>query len=463
MKKPFYVLVTALLLTGALTSCDKKLFIDPVNNVNADKALQTSSDVEAALVACYAGLQNVGSYGGYIQLTSDLLADDGEAKFVGTFFDPGQINRKAILKDNGFVATVWINAYNVINRANNVLANVDKFDSQNKRTRAEGEMKFIRAAMYFELVRLYAKDWSDGTPTANPGVPLLLVPTKALDPSNQVKRNTVAEVYAQVLLDLAEAEMKMTGVPALPFLTDLASNSEISASVAAGMLSRVYLQQARFPEAAAAANRATTGYVAAPALTVGFANEFKTTLTNEDLFAIQITAQSGSNGLFTFYTSRGDISITDNHANLYAPTDGRRLFAAASATKRLSTKYNNPQGYGYIKVMRLAEMLLTRAEANFRAGTMVGATPLADINAVRSRAGVAPLATLTLPAILLERKLELAFEGFRLGDLKRNKESATEPLPPNAVLPWNSSRLTFPIPKRETDVNPNLAQNEGYQ
>ncbi|GAC1369789.1 MAG: hypothetical protein NVSMB30_07920 [Hymenobacter sp.] len=111
--------------------------------------------------------------------------------------------------------------------------------------------------------------------------------------------------------------------------------------------------------------------------------------------------------------------------------------------------------------MRLAEMLLNRAEANFRAGTTVGATPLADVNRVRARVSLPPLAVLTLPAILRERKLELAFEGFRLGDLKRNKESVTDPK--GVVLAWNSPRLVFPIPLREINVNPNLTQNEGYQ
>lgn len=452
----------ALFLAAPLTSCDKKLAIDPVNNVNADKALETSSDVEAALVGTYTGLQAVGSYGGYIQLTSDLLADNGEESFVGTFSDPPQIFRKNILRDNGFVSTIWINAYSTINRANNVLANIDKLDSSAKRSRVEGEAKFIRAALYFELVRLFAKDWSDGTPSANPGVPLVLTPTKVLDASSQVKRNTVAEVYTQVLADLTDAETKMKAGGALPAF---AANSaaEISTFAAAGMLSRVYLQQNRFPEAADAANRAIAGPFS---LTSTYAAEFRSGASNttEDIFAVQISAQSGSNALSTFYKTRGDVSIEDKHFNQYGTTDERRTLFTVTSGKRLSGKFDAVNGVGSnVKVIRLAEMLLTRAEANFRAGTTVGATPLADVNRVRARVGLTPLVALTLPAILLERKLELAFEGFRLGDLKRNKESVTEPLPGTAVLPWNSPRLIFPIPKRETDINPNLEQNEAYK
>ena len=251
MKKTIYALATVLLLMGTMTSCDKKLEIEPLNNVNADKALLTSSDVEAALVGCYTGIQNAQVYGGYIQLMSDLLADNGEITFVGTFIQPNQINRKSIQKDNSFVSAIWVNTYNAINRTNNVLANLDKLDTPAKKARVEGEARFLRAAMYFDLVRLYAKDWGDGSPAANPGVPLVLTPTLSLDnlPALQVKRNSVAEIYAQVLVDLTTAETKMTA-------NSSAASFFANTYTAAGFLSRVYLQQGRFAEAAAAANRA---------------------------------------------------------------------------------------------------------------------------------------------------------------------------------------------------------------
>jgi hypothetical protein len=458
MKKIAYTLAMSLLLAGSLTSCDKKLNIDPVNSVRDELALRTSSDVEAALVGCYTGIQNVEAYGGYIQLMSDLLADDREVTFVGTFVPPIQINRKAIIKDNGFVQAIWVNAYNVINRTNNVLSNIDKLDTPAKRTRIEGEAKFIRSAMYFELVRLYAKDWGDGNPSANLGVPLVLTPTRVLDVASQVRRNTVAEVYTQVIADLTDAEAKMpVSSPAASFFANK--------YVAAGMLARVYLQQGRFAEAGAAANRVISAnkYTLNPSYSAEFSSGTAAGLlpnSPEDIFAIQVSAQSGRNELNTFYSidRRGDISIEDKHINQYALTDERAALFTISGGQTYSNKYDDL--YGNIKLMRLAEMYLIRAEANFRNGTVVGATPLADVNRVRTRAGLAPLAVFTLPAILLERKLELAFEGFRLGDVKRNRETITDP--DGVAVPWNSRRLVFPIPLREINVNPNLVQNEGY-
>ena len=87
----------------------------------------------------------------------------------------------------------------------------------------------------------------------------------------------------------------------------------------------------------------------------------------------------------------------------------------------------------------------------------IGDSPLNDINLIRERALLPDLLIiqLTLPAIIKERKLELAFEGFSLHDAKRLKT-------PIGILPFNSPKLVYPIPKREIIVNSSLSQNEGY-
>ncbi|TAG52185.1 MAG: RagB/SusD family nutrient uptake outer membrane protein, partial [Runella slithyformis] len=85
----------------------------------------------------------------------------------------------------------------------------------------------------------------------------------------------------------------------------------------------------------------------------------------------------------------------------------------------------------------------------------VGAAPLADVNAIRTRAGLPSLTTLTLAAILKERKLELAFEGHAIHDIKRTGGTV-------GTLPFNSPKLILPVPQRERDIFPLLVQNEGY-
>ena len=70
-------------------------------------------------------------------------------------------------------------------------------------------------------------------------------------------------------------------------------------------------------------------------------------------------------------------------------------------------------------LLRLAEMYLIRAEANLRLGSAVGATPVEDINRIRERSNADVLTSVSLDDIMLERQLELAFEGFLIHDLKR--------------------------------------------
>ncbi len=118
-----------------------------------------------------------------------------------------------------------------------------------------------------------------------------------------------------------------------------------------------------------------------------------------------------------------------------------------------SAKYGD--GTLNIPVVRLAEMYLTRAEANFENGTTVGAAPVEDINRIRQRAGLPDLAgALTQQEIRLERRRELAFEGFRLHDFKRWQLDIDG-------LPFTDPALVLPIPESELEIY-DIEQNEGY-
>ncbi|MEJ7680060.1 MAG: RagB/SusD family nutrient uptake outer membrane protein [Segetibacter sp.] len=222
------------------------------------------------------------------------------------------------------------------------------------------------------------------------------------------------------------------------------------------MLARVYSQQGDYKNAADAANRAINKSGAQ--LTDKYAAAFGKTNTKEDIFAIQVTSTSGVQGFNEFYDAnqRGDITINDAHLELYDSTDDRLNLFYEDNGSIYTGKFQ--ELYGNVHIIRLAEMLLIRAEANFRLGTAIGAAPTDDINAIRIRANVTPYNSigLTIDQILQERHRELAFEGFTLDDIKRLKGTV-------ANLSWNSPELIFPIPKREILANPNLVQNEGYQ
>ncbi|MGI8951479.1 MAG: RagB/SusD family nutrient uptake outer membrane protein [Chitinophagaceae bacterium] len=436
----------------AIFGCNKSLDTKPTSSVDINDVFKKSDDVLGALVGSYSDLGAGSFYGGRIFVGADLLGDSDRLNWSGTYEQFTQIHNKTIPVSNTFVADTWLAGYKVINDVNNVLAHIDLVLDVEKE-RAEGEAKFIRGCAYFDLVRMYAKAWNDGDPNTNPGVPLVLQPTNLITDSNKVSRNTVAQVYAQVLSDLTDAAAKcITADNTYIFATNIAAYA---------MLARVYLQQQDYANALQAENTALTlaldnGYHLTSTYAAAFPSADPPAYignTTEDIFTIQVNASSGINEFNEFYSAnqRGDIQITDAFLSLYEPNDDRlNLFDG-----EYTLKFENY--YGSVRLIRLAELYLTRAECNFRLGTSVGAKPVDDINTIRARVGLKPYTAtnLTLDDILLERALELAFEGFTLHDEKRLELNVGN-------LPWNSPKLIYPIPQREIYANPNLTQNEGY-
>ena len=440
-------------------ACNDRLEVEPDNFIDADQAVATSSDVEALLVGAYDLLSDDDLYGGILLRDGELLGGDDEIFWDGTFVDPEEIFTKRILVNNAQVEQTWLEAYEAINIANNVLANLEVVgedleadEAAALKAQVEGEARFIRGAMYFELVRFYSRAWNDGDPSANLGVPIILDPTATIDEASFVSRATVAEVYDQVLADL------QTAADLLP-----PSNGFFATQYTAqAVLSRVYLMQGQYAEAAAAADAVISSgeYQLTESYADAFANESAN--TTEDIFAIQVTSQDGTNEMNSFFAppsnqGRGDIYVQESHLALYEEGDERLAFFYFDddLAQTYTGKWTNQ--FGNVNVIRLAEMYLTRAEANFRASTAVGATPLEDVNTIRERAGLDPLTELTLDTILEERHLELALEGHRIHDLKRTGRSVGD-------LPFDDPRLVYPIPQRELDANPELQgqQNTGY-
>jgi tetratricopeptide (TPR) repeat protein len=438
--------------------CEKRLDIEPYSSISSEKALLTESDVMGTLIGCYDGLQRAQLYGGDIMVLNELIGNTEFIRFTGTFPGLSDAYSASMSSNNDFAGGTWVRAYSTINRCNTVISALDKVvSSADNRNKVEGEALFLRASVYFELVRLYAKFYGDGDYSSNPGVPISLKPTVSITDATLVYRNTVKEVYDLVMGDLEKAESLLPS-----------SNQKYATKWAAtAQLSRVYLMLGRYADAAAAADRVIRG--SGKTLNPNFKDLWFTYINfggvtpAEYIFYIKLTTQDGVNSMNTYFGrtiasipgtgGRSDCKIRDNHIALYENGDTRKTFFVTSGGNKYTQKHLDP--YGDVPVIRLAEMYLTRAEANFRSGSSVGASPLQDVNTIRNRAGLTPLSTVTLDDILRERSLELAFEGHSLIESKRLKKSV-------GSLPWNSPKLIMPIPQREMDVNKNLVQNEGY-
>ena len=453
MKKNKLKYTTAFCAALLLTACNKELNLKPHQQIEQSSAILTSTDLQITLVGAYNRMGLSDLYGGGVFIYPDLMATQSVIDWQGTFQGLTQMVTVTIPVNNGFVANVWLDGYQAINQTNYVIANLDKADAAQK-DRLEGEAKFLRGLTYFDLARLFGKSYNDGSPTTNLAVPIVLTPTTQVDASSQVPRATVDAVYQQAISDLSTAEAK------LPAANSFFANKYSAAAI----LARLYLQKGDYANALKEANTVISS--GKFQLTPNYSDEFPypgqvhVDNTSEDVFAIQVTPQSGTNSFNTYYASadnagRGDIVIKDSFLNEFTTGDTRiSVYNQDSGGVLRADKFDNVDGN--VHVIRLAELYLIRAEANSRLGSTTGATPAADVNTIRERAGLSDLATVTIDDILNERKLELAFEGgFFLHDAKRLKQNV-------GVFPYNSPKLVFPVPDREINANPKLVQNEGY-
>lgn len=453
MKSTINSLLIILLI---LVACNKKLDVLPQNTVPSDQ-IKTEDDVRAVLFGGYSTWQNANAFGEKYNTFSELLVDGGDIDWAGTFETYGDLHQNAQVKTSPEVYQVWANSYHTIATANIVLSKLDILQGDEK-TEIEGEAKFLRGVTYYTLVNLFALPYSAGG--ANPGVPIILQPVEGYEPArDKLPRASVEEVYTQIVTDLVDAAAKMP---------EESSDFRADRYAALAFLSRVYLSQAKYAEAATAADEVieSSGRSLASTFDKAFNNASNSA---EDIFAIQQTSQSNSGttnfGMAAFYAAdpegRGEIQITAGHLAKYEANDDRGAFfyegSSISGTDgNLTAKWRDL--YKAIPVIRLGEMYLTRAEANFRkSGTPIGPnTPLEDVNIIRNRAGLGDLVAIANADIIVkERYLELAFEGERFYTVKRLKLTI-------GGLPYDDPKMILPIPQREIDLGNALPQNAGY-
>ncbi|GAB3850518.1 RagB/SusD family nutrient uptake outer membrane protein [Hymenobacter terrigena] len=469
--------VLALALGLSLTGCKDPLDIAPQQGIDVSVALTTPEKVGGAVVGLYAKLDDPRLYGTDLILVPELIGSENYIRWDGTFTNYRQIaTRSSFTSLNTTAAGIWQRAYEDINQANLVLSALPVVTNADLKAQYEGEARFVRGLLYFNLVRLYGQQYQPGTANSQLGVPITLSANTTVDQATvKLPRATVAQVYAQVIDDLTTAMQKLP-----------ASNGTRATTYAAeALLARVYLQQSNFTAARAAADDVInhSGKSLAGSVAAIFANRNG----SETLFEIQQNDQNNAgtsnDGLATYFASdggvgRGDVRILPAFSTQYEDSDARGTDSlAASATRKLiylgdgarpgrlrSIKYRT---YGQnIPVIRLAEMYLIRAEADVRAGNTADA--LADVNRIRTRSGATPLTTVTLQDVLHERQLELAFEGFHIYDLKRTNAvivPAIPATPDNPAVPAvnaNDPKLILPIPQHDINLNELLVQNPSF-
>jgi starch-binding outer membrane protein, SusD/RagB family len=460
------------LITGVAmlaVSCKKQLFQNPQTAKELSVFLQNETEVEEYVNATYAGLQANGLYGLYLpaitEIPTDNTYDEVPANDDGMY---GQLDQFTTIPSNGIITAVWRNAYQAIQKANVVLNRIDNITYANDATKQarKGEMKFIRALLYFNLVRLYGD------------VPL--VTEETTDPNKYFGqgRTPVATVYEQIKKDLTEA------ISLLPNSSTQAGR--VIKTAAQTLLAKVQLTLQNFGDAKVLLQEVVSSNT--HALLSNAADVFSIANENnkEIIFAVQFA--SGINGnnegstMFQQFSPSGTQSGAKGHNlpmkslyNLYASNDKRKdVYVKLTAA---GIPYNNKlakpttvitDGGSDVVVLRYADVILMLAEVTNETKDTVAAAGY--LNQVRSRAGLSPTTAVTQvvlrSAIELERRLELVGEGHRWFDLLRTGTAITTMnawfAANNLNIIINSDKLVMPIPQGQIDTDITIRQNKGY-
>lgn len=469
----------ALLLAATTTGCEVLEQTPPTAQTTAD-AFADADRIGKSAIGMYDALQNLEFLGGRALIYSDVRSDDVDPS--SNFNDISTFNAQP---NNAQATNAWTGAYRTIYGANffmqQLQANTGK-TTPALEAQYIGEAKFIRALVYFHLVNLYAQPYNFTADASHAGVPIQLVApdaASAFDPSQQLSRSSVRDVYAQIEKDLNEA---LVGLPesytaGTATLNTFNNTSRATKDAARTLLSRVALYKGQYAEAARLAGEVITG--GRHSLNASPATPFQvaTFNTSESIFSVamnQTDNPNTNNALGQHYKALAHIVVTPYariDTNAFRGKDRRRTLLltpptvpVAANTSVLTQKYSAGSGDN-VPIARYSEVLLNRAEGLAQTDNVVSADAITLLNQVRNRSkpSYAPAYTAAnfankqalIDAILLERRIELAFEGHRYYDLMRYKRNASR-------ITYGADRAILPIPLVDIQQNPNLVQNPGY-
>ncbi len=493
MKNNFLCLLA---IASALFLFACKLTLEPYNGKSTEVILSTAEGVEAATLGNYSNLKG-NDYAKNLHILTEYPSDNLILSGTTTshlFFAYNYQHIENMLPTSQF----WLRAYKVIYGANVIIESVKEGQSP-ALNQLLGENYFLRAMAHFDLVNLFGRPYSQGQGN-NPGVMI----RKDVDVSALPPRSTVKEVYDFVISDLTKAASLMTVSK---------TSSYASKEVAYALLSRVFLFKEDNAKAIEYANKVITSPRYSLMATEPYKKYF--TIANENnpetIFAIKHVAidDMAKAAIGSLYYSQngagwGEMYASETYRNLLDknPTDARQSFVEPvyvknaqgnitydAAGKPVLEKRNGFAKYYINKFswqeglqtlsspvyLRLAELYLIRAEANAKLGNDQAA--LDDVNVIRRRAALTGDAlykpgdlkgnSSVLAVVLLEKRLELAFEGQRKYDLFRNNLPLVRDYAGYHLLSGqtsqtiqpNSPRVIYFVPQKEIVVNKNLTQN----
>ncbi len=462
-KSLIYICAGALMFTG----CKKDLDLSDPNSFTDENAFRTIQDVQLGVNAAY------GRYNAYANdmFVNTLLSDEaklgpGNAGF-GALSYRYQYTADATV--GGDVTAAYAAYYSLIDQVNRVLPKIATVTAtpaeEHRRNILKGELLALRAIAHFSLLEFYA----DRYDPAKPGVPLMLTSNVTGKPA----RNTMGEVMLQIEKDLEDAKALLPATTAGNFSDEVMNSLNITAYQA-----RIALYKRDYQRAIDFATEVINSGIRPLATGTDFQGIWTDAILNQEvLFRRKYVTGAVIGSLWTSTIGGIEIAPSDKLYATYAANDIRRTiyFATnANGDRYVNKFFESAKGARVldIKAIRIAEMYLIRAEAYSRLAAPNITAGAADLNALRAARiiGYTPQnfasADDLFNAVMEERYKELAYEGFRWFDLKRNnlpvERAATDANPLWQTLPVNDYRWLLPIPRQEIIANPNTAQNPNY-
>ena len=505
--KSIYKVMGCAILAASLSSCvNDWLDVAPSDCTDADAALTSSSDLDAARTGMYKALKGNSSlvdyYGMQFFVYGDVHAGDdyqynniGGSNRASFYYDMNYQTASEFTSSTSSSTVTWKSPYIVIGRANRIIAAAeggalsDAAEAKATIDQYAAEAKVLRALAHFDLVRIYGKPYTEDQ-GASLGVPLV---TEVLESNAKPARSTVAEVYTQVVKDLTEAISSNA----------LATETEpgyVSVWGAKAILSRVYLNMGDYANALSVAEDIIKNSGAAlwtrdqyfKAWDAGTPNE------SEFLFRLNVSGSTDNNDLNGIGNLQGrdgykemvatkkfvdmlSADANDVRNDMFLPATADKEVAAFGTNKvylnKLRGQGGNLRNVTIIPIIRLSEVYLTAAECAFRTNDKAKAVEyLNDLvkNRTTSASALATESDITLDRILIERRKELIGEGQRYFDALRCNETIVR-YTSDADKGWHKTlskeaqsfdrdyfKAIAAIPQAEINANPNIKQNTGY-
>lgn len=468
----FNIKYIAILMVAVLffSSCSDELDLVPITERAANNFYSTEPEQETAIAGVYAQLQNGGLYGLDLIGVGEISAEDAFEEIAandgGRF---GQLDDFSTNPGNDLVGDIWRESYEGIQRVNVVLSRMDDIEYEEAALKSIriGEMRFVRALLYYNLVRLYGD------------VPLVLEET--VNPSDFFGqgRTAVTEVYTQIETDLNEA---------IQLLPVEKGSGRPAKGAAQALLADVQMTLGNYDLAvsnlAAVVNAGTYSLAPTTSQIFGVANENNSEVVFEVQFASGVNGNTEGSPAASQFRPSGTTANAKGHnlpssefVSLYEEEDTRQTdyigLDADANPFYFSLKYEvsptgiNDGGSDYY-VIRYTDVILKYAEALNETGATNEA--IQYLNQVRNRAGLPNTTASTQEAVKtaieMERRLEFIGEGHRWFDLKRYG-TAVETMniwfaANGRKIVINENNLVLPVPQSQIDTDPAIIQNTGY-